>query len=256
MKIAVLIKQVPGSESPLPLNSAQTWVDEPQVTYTMNPPDNYALEEALLIKENVGNGEVVAVSLGPERVKKVIREGLAKGADSGIHLEEDSQIETDPLSIARSFASVLQDENFDLILTGLQSDDTGMGQTGVLIGEFLEMTTATLVVETKILNGQIRIKRELESGWFQWVKLPLPSSISIQSGLNTPRYPSLKGIMGAKKKEIRVISASEHQSATRAQAIDQVFVPQTTKKTEVIEGNADTVVARIVEILKYDVKVL
>ena len=256
MKIAVLIKQVPGSESPLPLNSTQTWVDEAQVTYTMNPPDNYALEEALLIKEKVGDGEVVLVSLGPERVKKVIREGLAKGADRGIHLEEDSQIETDPLSIARSFASILQDENFDLILTGLQSDDTGMGQTGVLIGEFLEMTTATLVVETKILNGQIRIKRELESGWFQWVKLPLPSSISIQSGLNTPRYPSLKGIMGAKKKEIRVISASEHQFATRAQAIDQVFVPQTTKKTEVIEGNADTVVERIVEILKYDVKVL
>ena len=256
MKIAVLIKQVPGSESPLPLNSTQTWVDEAQVTYTMNPPDNYALEEALLIKEKVGDGEVVLVSLGPERVKKVIREGLAKGADRGIHLEEDSQIETDPLSIARSFASVLQDENFDLILTGLQSDDTGMGQTGVLIGEFLEMTTATLVVETKILNGQIRIKRELESGWFQWVKLPLPSSISIQSGLNTPRYPSLKGIMGAKKKEIRVISASEHQSGSRAQAIDQVFMPQTTKKTEVIEGNADTVVERIVEILKYDVKVL
>ena len=166
MKIAVLIKQVPGSESPLPLNSTQAWVDEPQVTYTMNPPDNYALEEALLIKENVGDGEVVVVSLGPERVKKVIREGLAKGADRGIYLEEDSQIETDPLSIAKSFASVLQDENFDLILTGLQSDDTGMGQTGVLIGELLEMTTATLVVETKILNGQIRIKRELESGWF------------------------------------------------------------------------------------------
>ena len=256
MKIAVLIKQIPGSESPLPLNSTQTWVDEAQVTYTMNPPDNYALEEALLIKEKVGDGEVVAVSLGPERVKKVIREGLAKGADRGIHLEDDSQIETDPLSIARSFASVLQDENFDLILTGLQSDDTGMGQTGILIGELLEMATATLVVETEILNAQIRVKRELESGWIQWVKLPLPSSISIQSGLNTPRYPSLKGIMGAKKKEIRVISASEHQSATRAQAIDQVFTPQTTKKTEVIEGNADTVAARIVEILKYDVKVL
>ncbi len=256
MKIAVLIKQVPGSESPLPLNSTQTWVDEAQVTYTMNPPDNYALEEALLIKEKVGDGEVVLVSLGPERVKKVIREGLAKGADRGIHLEEDSQIETDPLSIARSFASVLQDENFDLILTGLQSDDTGMGQTGVLIGELLEMTTATLVVETKILNGQIRIKRELESGWFQWMKLPLPSSISIQSGLNTPRYPSLKGIMGAKKKEIRVIPALEHQTAEKTQTIKKVFVPQTTKKTEVIEGNADTVAARIVEILKYDVKVL
>ena len=256
MKIAVLIKQVPGSESPLPLNSTQAWVDEPQVTYTMNPPDNYALEEALLIKENVGDGEVVAVSLGPERVKKVIREGLAKGADRGIYLEEDSQIETDPLSIAKSFASVLQDENFDLILTGLQSDDTGMGQTGVLIGELLGLSTATLAVQTNIQDEQIRVKRELESGWFQWVKLPLPTSISIQSGLNTPRYPSLKGIMGAKKKEIRGIPASEHQTAEKTQTIKKVFVPQTTKKTEVIEGNADTVAARIVEILKYDVKVL
>ena len=256
MKIAVLIKQVPGSESPLPLNGTQTWVDEPQVTYTMNPPDNYALEEALLIKEKVGDGEVVLVSLGPERVKKVIREGLAKGADRGIYLEEDSQIETDPLSIARSFASVLQDENFDLILTGLQSDDAGMGQTGVLIGELLGLSTATLAVQTNIQDEQIRVKRELESGWFQWVKLPLPASISIQSGLNTPRYPSLKGIMGAKKKEIRVIPASEPQTAEKTQTIKKVFVPQTTKKTEVIEGNADTAAARILEILKSDVKVL
>ncbi len=186
----------------------------------------------------------------------MIREGLAKGADRGIYLEENSQIETDPLSIARSFASVLQDENFDLILTGLQSDDAGMGQTGVLIGELLGLSTATLAVQTNIQDEQIRVKRELESGWFQWVKLPLPASISIQSGLNTPRYPSLKGIMGAKKKEIRVIPASEHQTAEKTQTIKKVFVPQTTKKTEVIEGNADTAAARILEILKSDVKVL
>ena len=256
MKIAVLIKQVPGSESPLPLNNDQLWVDETQVTYSMNPPDNYALEEALLIKEKIGEGEVVAVSMGPERAGKVIREALAKGADRGIHLKEDGQIETDPLSISKSFASVLKDESFNLVLSGLQSDDTGMGQTGVLIGELLGMATATLVVETEILNKQIRVKRELESGWFQWVKLPLPSSISIQSGLNIPRYPSLKGIMGAKKKEIRVIPEAEHQTATKAQTIDQVFVPQTTKKTEVIEGNSDTAAKRIIEILKSDVKVL
>lgn len=256
MKIAVLVKQVPGSESALPISGDMTWIEESQISYVMNPPDNFAIEEALLIKEKMGEGEVVVVSMGPDRVQKVIREGLAKGTDRSIHLEEDGQIETDPISIAKSFAAVLKDENFDLILSGLQSDDTGMGQTGVLLGEFLGMSTATLAMEIEVQADFIRVKRELESGWFQWVKLPLPASISIQSGLNTPRYPSLKGIMGAKKKEIKSISASEHQTGMSLQTITKVFVPQTTKRTEMIEGDPDSAVARIVEILKSDIKVL
>mgnify|MGYP003327282753 CR=1 FL=1 len=110
MKIAVLVKQVPGSESVLPISSEQTWIDEDMVSFVMNPPDNFALEEALLIREMKGNGKVVVVSMGPARVQKVIREGLAKGADRGIHLEEDGRIETDPLSIAKRFSSVLKDK--------------------------------------------------------------------------------------------------------------------------------------------------
>ena len=256
MKIAVLVKQVPGSESVLPISGEQTWIDESMVSFVMNPPDNFAIEEALLIKERKGDGEVVVVSMGPARVQKVIREGLAKGADRGIYLEEDGQIETDPLSTAKRFSSVLKEENFDLILTGLQSDDMGMGQTGVIIGELLGMSTVTLAMETDVQDGSIRVKRELESGWFQWVKMPLPASISIQSGLNTPRYPSLKGIMGAKKKEVKVVSSGEHQTASKSQSIDKVFVPQTTKQTEVIEGDADAAVTRIVEILKSEIKIL
>ncbi len=253
MKIAVLVKQVPGSESALPLNDQINWIDESSVTFVMNPPDNYALEEALLIRERLDEGEVVVVSMGPDRVQKVIREGLAKGADRGIHLEEVDHIEKDPLSIAKRFTSVLKEENFDLILSGLQSDDTGMGQTGVLIGEMLGVSTATLVIETKLEEGNIRLKRELESGWFQWVTLPLPASISIQSGLNTPRYPSLKGIMGAKKKEIKCISPD--LDLKQAQTIDKVFIPQTSKQTEVIEEEADVAVNRIIEILKSEIKV-
>ena len=256
MKIAVLVKQVPGSESVLPISGEQTWIDESMVSFVMNPPDNFAIEEALLIKERKGDGEVVVVSMGPARVQKVIREGLAKGADRGIYLEEDGQIETDPLSTAKRFSSVLKEENFDLILTGLQSDDMGMGQTGVIIGELLGMSTVTLAMETDVQDGSIRVKRELESGWFQWVKMPLPASISIQSGLNTPRYPSLKGIMGAKKKEVKVVSSGEHQTASKSQSIDKVFVPQTTKQTEVIEGDTDAAVTRIVEILKSEIKIL
>jgi electron transfer flavoprotein beta subunit len=131
-----------------------------------------------------------------------------------------------------------------------------MGQTGVLIGEMLGMSTGTLVMETDVQDNTIRVKRELESGWFQWVRLPLPASISIQSGLNTPRYPSLRGIMGAKKKEIKVVSLSDHQSDSISQSIDKVFVPQASKQTEVIEGDVDAAVIRIVEILKSDIKVL
>ena len=171
-------------------------------------------------------------------------------------MEEDGRIEIDPLSIAKRFSSVLKEENFDLILTGLQSDDMGMGQTGILIGELLGMSTATLAMETDVQDDHINLKRELESGWFQWVKMPLPASISIQSGLNTPRYPSLKGIMGAKKKEVKVVSSGEHQTASKSQSINKIFVPQTKKRTEVIEGDADVTATRIVEILKSEIKIL
>lgn len=254
MKIAVLIKQVPGSESALPINDSQNWIDESSVTFVMNPPDNYALEEALILKEKIGEGEVVIVSMGPNRVQKVIREGLAKGADRGIHLLQEGKIENDPLSVSKKISTALKEENFDLILSGLQSDDTGMSQTGVLIGEFLGMSTATLVVETKIENDHIRLKKELESGWYQWVVLPIPASISIQSGINTPRYPSLKGIMGAKKKEIKCISGD--LKSDQSQTIESISLPQKIKQTEIIEADVDSAVSRIMEILKSDVKVL
>jgi electron transfer flavoprotein beta subunit len=218
----------------------------------MNPPDNYAIEEAMLIKEKVGAGEVVIVSMGPQRVQKVIREGLSKGADRGIHIETESLNEIDPLYISKVLAETLRDENFDLILSGLQSDDSGMGQTGVLLGELLNMSTATLAIETDIDQNKIRVKRELESGWFQWVELESPASVSIQSGINQPRYPSLKGIMGAKKKEIKVIPAPQVE---KRQSISEIFVPKKSKETEFIETDIDSTVERIIEILKTEVKV-
>jgi len=252
MKIAVLVKQVFGSESALQITDDSKWVNEDNASFVMNPPDNYAIEEALVIKEKLGEGEVVIVSQGPTRVQKVIREGLAKGADRGIHIEESGLIETDPLLIAKSIVSAIKDENFDLILSGLQSDDTGMGQTGVLVGELLNMSVATLAIETDIDKEKIRVKRELESGWFQWVTLGSSASITIQSGINQPRYPSLKGIMGAKKKEIKVV---ESLVMDKKQSMDKVFVPQASKETEIIDTDINLAVDRIVEILKTEVKV-
>ena len=252
MKTAVLVKQVVGSDSALEISQDQRWSDESSATFVMNPPDNYAIEEAMLIKEKLGAGEVVIVSMGPQRVQKVIREGLSKGADRGIHIETQDLKEIDPLYISKAFAETLRDENFDLILSGLQSDDNGMGQTGALLGELLNMSTATLVIETDINQNKIRVKRELESGWFQWVELASPSSISIQSGINQPRYPSLKGIMGAKKKEIKVIPAP---LVEKKQSISKIFVPKKSKETEFIETDIDSTVERIVDILKTEVKV-
>ena len=252
MKIAVLVKQVVGSESALEISQDQKWIDDSSATFVMNPPDNYAIEEAMLIKEKIGVGEVVIVSMGPQRVQKVIREGLSKGADRGIHIEIESLKEIDPLYTSKVLAETLRDENFDLILSGLQSDDSGMGQTGVLLGELLNISTATLAIETDIDQNKIRVKRELESGWFQWVELESPASVSIQSGINQPRYPSLKGIMGAKKKEIKVIPAPQVE---KRQSISEIFVPKKSKETEFIETDIDSTVERIIEILKTEVKV-
>ena len=257
MKIAVLIKQVPGSDSPLRLNTAGEWIDENVVAFEMNESDSYALEEAMQINERAGGGgEVVAVCMGPDRIQKIIREALAKGANRAIHIKEDDRGETDPLIIAKLLSEALLKEEFDLVLSGLQSDDLGMGQTGVLIGEILGMPTATLVMAIEVQDGNIKVKRELEAGWFQWVTMPVPASLAIQSGLNQLRYPSLKGIMGAKKKEIKVVQKSELTGSDSKQSLTNLHIPKAEKRTEMISGEADQAVERLVEVLKSDLRVL
>ena len=253
MKIAVLIKQVPGSDSSLPIQSDESWVNEESITYVMNESDNYALEEALQLREKNGDGEVVVISLGPDRVQKVIREGLAKGADRGIHINVDSISAVDPLVTASSIANAIKEENFDLIFSGLQSDDIGMGQTGIILGEILGMSTASLVMATELSENRIKVKRELEAGFFQWVTMTLPSSVTIQSGLNTPRYPSLKGIMGAKKKEINVLTPGASEPK---QSMNKVYVPQSEKQTVMIDGSVDEIVDKLIETFRNDIKVI
>ena len=253
MKIAVLVKQVPGSESPLPIKTDNHWVDEGGIAYVMNESDNYALEEALIIKEKNGSGEVVVVSLGPDRTQKVIREGLAKGADRGIHIKAETTESFDPLVTAGQFTNALEEESFDLIFSGLQSDDLGMGQTGVILGEMLGMSTASLAVDLEISDGKIRVKRELEAGWFQWVSLSLPACVTIQSGLNTPRYPSLKGIMGAKKKEIKIV---DFVTGNANQLLEKVHLPKSVKQTIMIDGSMDQQVEKLVDIMRNQIKIL
>ena len=252
MKIAVLIKQVPGSESPLSIANNNAWLDEEKVSYVMNESDSYALEEALILKEDTQDSEIVVVSLGPERVKKIIREGLAKGADRGIHINMESNEISDPLSIAKVFVDALKSENFDLILSGLQSDDLGHGQTGIIIGELLNMSTGSLAVSTELKENQISIKQELEAGFFQNVRMSLPASITIQSGLNTPRYPSLKGIMGAKKKEIKTLDIN---SVDQDSKISKLYLPSSSNEITMIDGSPDQIVEKLIKVFKTDIKI-
>ena len=252
MKIAVLVKQVPGSESPLNIDSSEKGLDESQVTYITNESDNYAIEEALQICDKLEEGEVVIISMGPQRVQKAIREALAKGGHRAIHINTNSSASSDPLVTASALASIMKDEKFDLIFSGLQSDDLGFGQTGIILGEMLEMSTATLAMSTEVADGKIRVKRELESGYFQWITMTLPASISVQSGCNTPRYPSLKGIMGAKKKEITEVQFDEIDTF---QSIKRLYSPSNSKETVMIEGSTENIVEKLVDVLKNEIKI-
>jgi electron transfer flavoprotein beta subunit len=256
MKIGVCVKQVPAKDAPLAILEGGTWIRESDIGFEMNEPDGYALEEALRLKEK-HNGEVVAISMGPERAKQAIKEALAKGADRGIHVLDAEFYKLDPLSSARSLAAAIQNENFDLLLTGLQSDDQGFGQTGVLLAELLGRAHATIIMQIEVTDGRMKLKRELEAGWFQWVELPLPAVLSIQSGINKPRYATLKGIMAAKKKEIVTVErASLGVPDAPTQRVVRIYVPQKTKKTEFITGQPKEIAAKLIEKLRHEARVL
>jgi electron transfer flavoprotein beta subunit len=256
LKIGVCVKQVPAKDAPLAISEAGAWIRESDIGFETNEPDSYALEEALRLKEKHG-GEVVAISMGPERVKQTIKEALAKGAERGIHVVDNEFYKLDPLSSARSLAAAVEKEKFDLILTGLQSEDQGFGQTGVLLAELLGLPHATIIMQIDVTDGHMKLKRELEAGWFQWVELPLPAVLSIQSGINKPRYATLKGIMAAKKKEIAVVPrASLGVPDSLTQKVQKIYVPTKTKKTEFLTGSAKEVAAKLVEKLRFEARVL
>src|SRR6187455_144857 len=168
MKIAVCIKQVPTREWQPRLNDDKTWIREQDVSYELNEPDAYALEEALRLREKHG-GEVVVCSAGPSRVQQVIREALARGADRAIHVEDDRLAAADAFVTAEAMAAAMREEQFDLVLTGLQSDDQGHGQTGVILAERLGMPHSTIIMEVDVdaAGASLRVKRELEGGFFQ-----------------------------------------------------------------------------------------
>ena len=258
MKIAVCIKQVPAREWQPRLDEARTWIREQDAGFEMNEPDAYALEEALRLKEAHG-GEVVACSAGPARVAQVLREALARGADRAIHVEDDRLASADGFVTAGALADAMRAEAFDLVLTGLQFDDEGLAQVGVILAERLGAPHATIIMEVQVATpagggSTLRVKRELEGGWFQWVAMPLPAVITIQSGINQLRYATLKGIMAAKKKEIRKATVATTLVAT--QSIVNLYVPEKGKKTQMIGGSPREAAAELVRRLREEARVL
>ena len=253
MKIAVCIKQVPTREWQPRLNDQKTWIREQDVSYEMNEPDAYALEEALRLREK-HSGEVVVCCAGPARVQTVIREALARGADRAIHVQDDSLGAADAFVIADALAAAMKDETFDLVLTGLQSDDQGHGQTGVILAERLGIPSSTIIMDVQIENNALRVKRELEGGWFQWIAMPLPALLTIQSGINQLRYATLKGIMAAKKKEIR--KASLPGGLQPSQQIVSLAVPTRSKQTQMITGSPADAAKELVRRLREEARAL
>ena len=259
MKIVVCLKQVPGRDSVLRLNPQSTWIQETDISFEVNEPDIFALEEALRLKESQG-GEVVVCSLGPARAQQAIKEALAKGADRALHLDDPGFAALDAYGMARVMARALEAEKPDLIVTGLQSDDFGFAQTGVILGELMGLPHSTIIMEIQVEGGALRVKRELEGGWFQWITLPLPAVLTIQSGINKPRYATLKGIMTAKSKPVKKLSAADLGLTAADLAprlrIAKVYTPVKSAQTEYLQGSAKEIASRLVDKLKNEARVL
>ena len=259
MKIAVCIKQVVTREWQLRVNDQKTWIRDQDASFELNEPDTYALEEALRLKEKHG-GEVIVCCAGPARATQVIREALARGADRAIHVEAEALATADANTIADALAGAIKAEQVDLVLAGLQSDDQGFGQVGVVLAEKLGIPHATIIMEVQVSlpagqgPGALRVKRELEGGWFQWVGLPLPALLTIQSGINQLRYATLKGIMAAKKKEIKKVAPAAAVSAS--QRITNLYFPEKGKKTQMLAGSAAEAAKDLVKRLREEARAL
>jgi electron transfer flavoprotein beta subunit len=256
MKIIVAIKQVPERDAHVQINAAGKWIEEADLQWALNESDAYALEEALQLKEKHG-GEVIVLSAGPERVGSTIREALAKGADRAIHVDAEDLGTRDALGVAQLLAAAIKPENPDLVLTGLQSDDLGYGQTGVILAELLGLPHSSLILHVERTDGGITVKRELEEGWFQDIEMRLPAVLTIQSGGNKLRYATLMGIKRAKTKELRRVTAAELATTAHPVAtLERLALPKKQKSTQILAGSPKEAAAALVEKLKFEARVL
>lgn len=257
MKILVCIKQVPDMASRFKVNGEGIWYDETDLAFRMNEYDEYAVEQAVQLKEQQGGQpDITVLSIGPDRVVEMIKKALAMGCDRGVHIQDNASFRKDPWQIASTIAVFARDKNFDLIFFGMQSQDRGSGQVGAIVAEVLGIPCATTVVGFAFADGVITAKRELEGGIKAVVKLKLPALITCQLGLNTPRYPTLPNIMKAKKKELLAIPIADFLKEKELVATASAYSPAKKGSGVILEGDVNDMVVRLVGILKEKTKVV
>jgi len=256
MKILVCIKQVPDMESRFKVNSAGNWFDETDMAWRMNEYDEYAVEQAVQLKQQVGEADVTVLCVGSDRVKETMKKALAMGCDRGAHIADSDSYLKDSFVIASLIARYARDKEFDLIFTGMQSQDRGSGQVGVLVAEMLGIPSLTTVVEFNYAEGTINAKRELEGGVRAKVSCATPALVTCQLGLNTPRYPTLPNIMKAKKKElISTLVADLNPEAARLEVV-KVAPPEKKGGGLILEGDPADLADQLIKILKEKTTVL
>jgi electron transfer flavoprotein beta subunit len=259
MKILVAIKQVPDTATQVRVGSDPRGIDTAGITWIVSPYDEFAVEEALRIRERRGQGEVVVVSLGPERVKEALRSCLAMGCDRAIHIHDPALAEADTLTTARALAAVVRQEQPALVLCGRQAIDDDMGAVGAQLAELLGWPCASWIMEESV-DGEgttMRVARQVEGG-LEVFDLPLPAVVSCQKGLNEPRYPTLKGIMGAKRKEIRELRAADLGlgSATAQLRVLTLEALPPRPPGRIIQGDVASAVKELVRALREEAKVI
>ncbi len=257
MKVLVCVKQVPDMGSHFKPNGTGRWFSDEELAFRMNEYDEYAVEQAILLKEQLGGEpDVTVISVGPDRVVEALKKALAMGCDRAVHVRDPEAHERDPWQIASIIASFAERSAFDVIFTGLQSQDRGSGQVGVLVAELLDRVCATTVVALDYVDGSVTVKRELEGGLKAVLRFSTPAVVTCQSGLNTPRYPTLPNIMKAKKKELTAIPMAELLTVDPLSVTDSFHAPARREGGVVLEGDAAQLAGQLVEILREKTTVL
>jgi len=256
MKILVCIKRVPDMESKFKVDAGGTWYEKTDLAWRMNEYDEYAVEQAVQLKEQEEGADLTVLCIGGDQVKETMKKALAMGCDRGAHIADDNSSSKEPFEIAGIIAEYAKDKGFDLVFTGMQSQDRGSAQVGILVAELLDIPGISTIVDFVYSEGEVKVKRELEGGVKACVTVQAPLVVTCQLGLNTPRYPTLPNIMKAKKKELLSLPVEDLLKVDSRQETAKMYFPEKKGGGLILEGDAPELVDKLIQILKEKTAVL
>ncbi|SDO98288.1 electron transfer flavoprotein subunit beta/FixA family protein [Desulforhopalus singaporensis] len=256
MKLLVCMKQVPDMESKFQIDGNGTWYSLEDLAWRMNEYDEYSVEQAVLIKEQLGDVDVTVLSIGSDKVKETMKKALAMGCDRGVHIDDANVFTREPYEIAGIIAEFAKDKGFDVILTGMQSQDRGSGQVGLLVAEMLDIASVSTIVSCCCTSEDVEVARELEGGIKAKIKVKLPALLTCQLGLNVPRYPTLPNIMKAKKKELLTLPGEDFLQVAPRMTTEAMFIPEKKAGGIILEGDENELADKLIAILKEKTAVL